>query len=859
MADITIDSLRQMFVDMFSSPRGNSAPGTATPGQQSVADAAGNAANVLGPFAKGAGDFLKLMTENLPQVATGLMGVARASDAAKTSLDTMAKFVPGIGSALSNVIGVLDQYRTVGNEANKIGVGQLNTARLQEEAQKAGFNNAQEYIQFLSKTAGNSLKNIAGSNELSSRKFLEFAERVQSQDLVTKLKGQAAISPEEIARIAAVTAGGKTDQLKTDKGREELSIKAAQAANEINRLAQTTGKSREQMIAELEEKQKSARGQLELQNLRNDAERDQYLKTQVAVLGMGKSMQDITTTIFSGGYLDKTARTQLQVATGGRSGQYMRAVRDQRRTANLADDDPGKIAAQKRLDAEIARANAYQSSRQYSNRALTTQDGARKDAYEKFQAENAQKAGQAAEVRDTGLSPAEAARRQRVGYGDALLQGNNQEAIDLPVGAEGKKNAGAVTTQLLNQGYEAARVNAAAATGEIRKFNEELGKAPEGLKPVRKFFEFMFGPLGQTAKQASERMAENTGAIKNKIVPAETEASKAKLEEELKNAKLPRATDGRAHGTLGEIGQVTEPKDIIAKLHKGETVVTPEQLKNLLSGSASNAISDVMKSATTNMPKEGGIDVSKITSGLKEITTTISSVTGGGSTTRSTVENDDAKAAKKELEAVKAQFQTEKNDIRAQVKSNLGADAKPADIMRAMRDNPQAKALEARMQEATAKLSTRISDGTTSKTVTEPNAKSVSIADIQRSMTQGLSQVDAQKKAESQAAKINDFVTPEINRTKINDTASQSVESISNKLSNAKNDKSTAESEEIDYATEEPKFEEQSNKVGLNDLNEQLIQLNTSIRQLIQHSAESVETASKQVKATKSLSGNRFG
>jgi TolA-binding protein len=95
-------------------------------------------------------------------------------------------------------------------------------------------------------------------------------------------------------------------------------------------------------------------------------------------------------------------------------------------------------------------------------------------------------------------------------------------------------------------------------------------------------------------------------------------------------------------------------------------------------------------------------------------------------------------------------------------------------------------------------------------------------------------------------------------KTKINDTTSESVESISSRLSNVKNDKATTESEEAVDATEEPKFEEQSNKASLNDLNEQLIQLNTSIRQLIQHSAESVETAGRQIKATKSLSGNRF-
>lgn len=808
MADsISMDQLRQFFVDIFAT-KGNSAPADASAGVKAAGDAAMDAGKVLGPFAKGASDFLKLMTDNLPQVATGLLGVKDASNAAKDSLKTLASYVPLLGSALGKTIDVVDQYRTIGIEANKIGVGQLNALRLQEEAQKAGFKNADDYVQFLTKTAGNSLKNIGQSNELSSRKFLEFAERVQGQDLTKKLKGLGGMEPGEIARIAAIAAGGKTDQLKTDKGREELAISTAKAANEINRLSQATGKSREQIMSELEDSRKSARGQIELQALRNDAERDQYLKTQISINGMGKTMQDVTSTIMAGGYLDKTKRTELQVATGGRAGQYIQAVRNQRRTAGLADDDPQKIAAQKKLDAEISRANQYQSSRQFAQRALTTQNPDQKAAYEKLQTENAEKAGQAANQRETGLGPEQARRRLKVGYGDALIRGENQEALDQPSGAQGKENVGARTTQLLNQGYEAARVNAAAATGELRKFNEALGKSPEGLKPIREFFEFMFGPLGQTAKQASERQAGNTEAFKRAALPAETEKSKVELEKELEAAGLRKAKPVRAHGTLGEIGQATEPKDITAKIHKGETVVTPEQMKNLLSGSASNAISDVMKSATnsmpksdvmksatSNIPKTGGLDISKITSGLKEITTTISSVTGGASTTRF---------------------------------SNGNTTSKP-------------------VTESESDLRPRIMD------------------DIKKNMSQYTSQAKARdmalkamEEANATSYKINNSTGSGINRTKINDATSESVESISDRLSTAKNNKLTTEPEEIESPIEESNFEEKSNKVGLKDLNEQLVQLNTSIRQLIEHSAESVETAGKQVRATKSLSGNRF-
>ena len=885
MADnISMDQLRQFFVDIFASSRDNSGPKADMKDMGKIADVAKEAEKVLGPFAQGAGNFLTLMKENLPQVATGFLGVVKASDAFTTSLKTLAGYVPGFGTALGKAIDVLDQFRTVGNEANKIGVGQLDTARLQLEAQKAGFNNAQEYIQFLSKTAGNSLKNLAGSNELSSQKFLKFAEKVQDQKLVKDLKGQVGMGPEEIARIAAVAAGGKTTQLDTAKGQEELAAKTATLANQINRLSQTSGKYREDIIAEMELRNKSARGQMELGALRNDAERDQYQKTQISINGMGKSMQDITGTIMAGGYLDPKAQTTLQVATGGRSGQYMRAVRDQRRTANLSDDDPAKRAAQKRLDDEIAKANAYQTSKQFYQRALTTQDPDQKAAAEQLQADNVEKAGQAAERRASGLGPEAARRKQQAQYGDALKDGKLQEMSGLPAGAPGADNFAARPAQVLNQAYEAARVNAIGATNEIKKWNDELGKSPEKLKPIIAFFELMFGPMSQTASEAIKRQEDNVKKVKNAVLPEQESAeTKQKLEDEIKKHGLP-TKNTRAHGTLGETGQVTEPKDIISKLHKGETVVTPEQLKNLLSGSASNAISEVMKSATTNMPKEGGIDVGKITSGLKEITTTISSVTGGGSTTRSTVENDDAKAAKKELEAVKAQFQTEKNDIRAQVKSNLGPDAKHTDIMRAMRDNPQAKALEARMQEATAKLSERVNAGTTSKTVIEPGANA-SVYE-RKKLAQGMSQADAQKKAElktvsaekisspltvfesmfdklfsnkskvDDTTKINNAAESSIDKIKINDATTPTIDSVSNKL--ADNKKELTADLDIEPEINQLDSNQQSTPVGLNDLNEQLIQLNTSIRQLIQHSAESVETAVKQVKATQGLSGNRF-
>jgi hypothetical protein len=787
---------------------------------------------------KGANDFFKAITTELPQMVTGFLNVRDASNAAGKSISYVAEKISGIGGVFGKTaaagLKLIDDYREMGNQANKIGIGQMDGFRLQEETQKAGFKNGQDYLDFLTKTAGNSLKTIDQTNDMSSRKFLDFATKLQSAPSSQQLKGMAGVSPEEISKIAAIAAGGNTKQLQTPEGQERLMNATTKMSLDIERMSSQTGKSREEIINAMLEYNKSARGQLELQAQGNDNQRNALRQAQVATAGLGQTMQNITTTIMSGGVLGKDQRTQLQVSTGGRAGQFMSAARDVRRTASLAEDDPQRKAAEKRMQAEVARANNYQNSQKFAQRALTTQDPNQKAAYERAQAENTQKFSQGAIQRETGLSAEDAARRGRE-LGGANLQGRTQEGIDRPVGAPGTMNEGARGAQMLNSVYESARMNAASASGELRKFNQDLGKTPEKIEAVRTTLERAFGnnkTQAESDARAAKLPKDFTTGITGTVDPktaSEVEASKG-------GAPKRGDRETRAHGTLGETGSPTEPKDIVAKLHKGETVATPEQLRNLMSNSASNAISEVMKSASAK--PTGGIDISKITSGLREITTTISSVSGGGSTTRSTVENDDAKAAKKELETIKTQFQTEKNDLRTQVKGNLGADAKPVDIMRAMRDNPQAKALEARMQEATAKLSERIGAGTSINTKVETGINNTSIKDKTTE--------NSSESITSKLASIKD------------NTIEDSSESITSKLASIKNKDETEQPEIAQPEIAQPEFEEQSDKIGLKDLNEQLVQLNTSIRQLIEHSAESVETAGKQVRATKGLSGNRF-
>ena len=751
------------------------------------------------------------------------------------------------GKLAAETIRYIDYSRQLSVDANKVGIGQGNGQAAQGAAMGAGYDDLKDQIGAIQKY-GVAQQSYGRSADDANNKFVAFGKELQDSEMAGKLKSLGLNTAREIANVAALAAAGKEEMLRTPEGRKKLAEETAALAAEIHKTAQMTNVSREDIVAEMAARKQSAQSIHEDRAYRTDAERLAADSMRSTTAGMGKSMQDITSRIAAGGYLNKTQRTELQVATGGRAGQYMAAVRDNRRTANMADNDPQKVAAKARLEREVALATANVGSSRFARQAMVTQDPDRKAAMDKMAIENREAGRLRAVMAETGKGPVEAREDMKKRAG-ANLEGRTQEGIDLPAGAPGTMNEAGKVSQTMQGLAENFRKNTAGMNIALGELNAQMGRFPGLLKGLT-----AVGTVGgaipenMTQDQATNNNYKNLNTIKGMLgmaggpgAEANREAATGPGADKLRNNE-PQAK--REHGTLGETGSPTEPKDIVARLHKGETVATPEQLKNLMAGSASNAISELMKSATTKTTATaptGNIDISKITSGLKEITTTISSVSGGGSTTRSTVENDDAKAAKKELEAIKAQFQTEKNDIRSQVKGNLGPDAKGMDVIRAMRDNPQAKALEARMQEASAKLSERISSGTTTKTVTEPGAKSVNIAN-------SMSQFEAQKNAESG-----------INKISINDMMDNSLAgSLSDKLTSIKGNTEIEQPEEIAQPKEEIQLEESSNNVGLKDLNEQLVQLNTSIRQLIQYSSESVDTATKQVRATKSLSGNRF-
>jgi len=200
---------------------------------------------------------------------------------------------------------------------------------------------------------------------------------------------------------------------------------------------------------------------------------------------------------------------------------------------------------------------------------------------------------------------------------------------------------------------------------------------------------------------------------------------------------------------------------------------------------------------------------------VDSISSTLTTVTGGGSVTRKEVQNEDAKAAEKQLAALTSQYKSDRAAINDVIREKLGPEAKGIDVIRAMRDNPQAKALEDRLKVASESLNNRIGAGTSTQT----------------SFESGITK--------------SQLVVKEPPSLSI----SEGMKGYNSILGEATVDEGDEEPKAINLNDAEP---------GSKDLHDQLIQLNTTMRQLVEHSADSLDKADALRRTTSSLSGNRF-
>ena len=161
--------------------------------------------------------------------------------------------------------------------------------------------------------------------------------------------------------------------------------------------------------------------------------------------------------------------------------------------------------------------------------------------------------------------------------------------------------------------------------------------------------------------------------------------------------EIPKKADG---------GTVTKPELAIIGEAGKEHIIPDSKLQTLMQNvkldglsKATEALAKGSGSAKLEMPKlempkleMPKLDLSSIS---KSINTTVSSVSGGGSTETKRVQNDSSKDAEKELAAVREQMQAERNALREKLKVQIGDGSKMGGnaVAKEMRTGDEGKAI----------------------------------------------------------------------------------------------------------------------------------------------------------------------
>ena len=197
------------------------------------------------------------------------------------------------------------------------------------------------------------------------------------------------------------------------------------------------------------------------------------------------------------------------------------------------------------------------------------------------------------------------------------------------------------------------------------------------------------------------------------------------------------------------------------------------------------------------------------------VSTSISSITGGGSTTRKEVQNDDSKKAQQELLTIEKSQREERQKLVNRLKEEGTIKGKFA-MNSDYQNIPELAALMAKQSGERDALIKRVDAGTSTETT----------------FASGISK--------------SQLVTKESPSLSISEGMKGYNSIPSESTVNEETEKSAGEIDLTDSG------------LGTKDLYDQLFQLNSSIRQLVEHTASGVDLAESQVKATRSLSGNRF-
>jgi hypothetical protein len=599
---------------------------------------AGGNSKPTGPDLGGVFDKLKtglgdLAGSTVPLI-TGFNRLTTGATGASTVLEGIGKLsgmIPGLGgfgSAIQEAGNSLLKNKAQMDEAGKIGVGGNDLGKFNRMAAESG-QKVGEFTDTISSMKGG-LNGLAGSAQRSAETFSKLSGEIQQGAAGAQLR-QLGIDSNELANITALSVlNSKKLNLDDAETRAKAKASANELALQLAETALTTGMSREAIAKSIQAEEQKPKVMLAMLQM-DEQQRQNFTKTQAQLAALGPTAQALASEIVTGGVRTKEGMAAM-TALGGAGEELQRAVRQQQ--AARTEDE--KKAASAAVENATARVNERMASKEYAQIANTA-TGQTAETMAKMAGENKSLLGSVAAAQENAGS---------IKAGQAAQKAESQAAIaGIKVDKDGKPTGeddpGKRLSITINEFDRLTNIQAAGLSRNLEGFNNKLGASPAAIQKFNDALSMGAGATStrgpaKTYDQAEAQQQDTLEKAKNLISNASKDLTSgaAKQSDELKNRgyvpgqKLP-SRDG---GTLDKTGSPVEPQDAIVKIHKGETVLSPDATANAgkqlstasKAGSASQTINETLAPATSSNESKGkGADPGPLEATLSEYQKTV--------------------------------------------------------------------------------------------------------------------------------------------------------------------------------------------------------------------------------------------
>jgi hypothetical protein len=789
-----------------------------------------------------------------------MIALSRNTNVAAGVLGDLASFGGNqLGGKLSGFVNTLDKGRQDTSAAFKQGLGNLDLTGLQQQLKQGRISN-EEYLKLMSR-AGPGLQGLGGSAEKTGKMLTDLAERGRQSDFGKQLESYGIAVDKELVHINAVGSLGARNlgrtQKEQDEFRDKLAVSNARLAYEIANQSQLTGKSRDAITAELEERLKQPGVMLRMRQM-TEEQREAFVRNQVALSGMGESAQRVSANIGVGGKPTEEQRN-FMASLGPAAASFQRASALIARGRTAEDREAGRALMEKAM----GQAAKYRDSKEYAN--VVNAGGERGEYFAKVQREDT--TGQrVADIlkKNPALTERQAyrqARKEAELEAPKVVSTDPRRKIQQELqGMEGKAQEAGYTAAKRIDKFAREEGGAEALAGGIKKLGDTLfDTKKEGDKFVE-FLHQMIAEMKSYTKEKVDAAKPNTSTSPSGNTPTPPPANATRPQGNTPpppaNATIPQGNTPPAPA----VNPVTQgnplPAPAVNPVTQGNPLPAPRPITVPATEPARGRPTMENDPRLNGAPPVTAPPVPRIeTPAVTPPRNTGPSAAPSGNTPLPPISRANTSLGevgslieKFSPKGTPALLHNEEGVVSLEQLNNIARGSKNSGIETALSGM---QAMMGAKQTAMPRVD---------KEQPQANAGITNMMNNIRSYTGNM---QASIKNQTQTTKPDFDYTKMFEGVKTK-VSPLNVPKVDYDINTFKNNslKAPATVEEpktsITPSVAQQQLSNNADQVSLKDVNDTLNRLNTGIMQLVQHSAKAVDLNQAQVKATKSLSGNKF-